>query len=167
MRTDPRPPKRPDLNTALIVEAYKAGKSATALARRYKASVWSIISRLQKAGIEVRSSKEQNGHYLTVPEDKYHEFLGLLDGLLLGDASISKMGSLKLTQANVRYGWLTYVAAQLLEFGVRSKIVPVNRIPRPSYIEGHLLVSQESSVLVTPNYDCFKKQRTRWYPEGV
>ena len=155
------------MDTAAIIDAYKAGASASSLARLHRASVWSVINRLQKAGIPVRSSKEQVEKHLDIREDQITEFTGLLDGLLLGDASITRYGYLSLRQTDARRGWLEHVAKHLAVFGVSSKIVS-NKLPnRAQYIDGHRINTKENSLLYTPCYVELKTQRSRWYPDGV
>ncbi len=167
MRSDPRPDRRPDLDTASIIDAYKAGASANSLARLHRTSVWSIINRLQKAGIRVRSSKEQVEKRLNIREEQVREFTGLLDGLLLGDASITRYGYLSLPQTDARRGWLEHTAEQLAVFDVQSKIVSKKLPGRVQYIDGHRVNAKESSVLYTPCYVELMTQRARWYPNGA
>lgn len=167
MRSDPRPDRRPDLDTAAIIDAYKAGASAHSLARLHRASVWSIINRLQKAGICVRSSKKQVEKHLDIRAEQATEFTGLIDGLLLGDASITRYGYLSLPQTDARRGWLEHAAERLAVFGVHSRIVSKKLPDRVSYIDGHRVNAKESSFLYTPCYVELKAQRMRWYPDGV
>lgn len=166
MRSDPRPDRRPDLDTGAIIEAYESGTSAASLSRQHHASLWSILNRLKKAGVKVRSSNEQNEKRLDLPKGRLAEFIGLVDGLILGDGSISARGSFSLEQVDTRRGWLEHVATQLTELGVDSRIIPRAAPRKLSYIDGRQINVHASSVLYTPCYAELKVQRARWYPNG-
>lgn len=154
------------LNLSELVSAYRTGESASSLARRYGVSVWSIITRLRQAGVEIRSAKKQNEKRLGMPdEDTPFTFSEVVDGVLLGDGQIDPKGILHIDQSIVRAGWLGQVQQQLQRLGGDAKILPVE--PRTRVIEGREVHSQEGRHLYTPAYVEMQEQRRRWYPSKV
>ncbi len=156
--------QRPDLDTELIIADYLAGESAASLARKHSANIWSILNRLRKAGIRIRSNKEQNEKRLNLSNEQSNEFIGLVDGLLLGDAWIDRKGCLRLEQSKRRLGWLDDVSNRLSEIGAQSRIIPIP--PRERFLEGRTIKSKGGGLLYTPAYVELQKQRKRWYPKG-
>lgn len=148
-----------------LVEIYKAGKSASSIAKELKCSVWTIISRLQKLNITVRSNKQQNEKPLNLNKEQTLEFKSLVDGLLLGDGSIDKKGLLRLEQTEIRLDWLKEVKQKLLKFGALCNIIPIP--PKKRTIENRIVQSKNSSLLYTPAYVELQTQRLRWYPKGL
>jgi hypothetical protein len=86
-----------NLDVTTIVEAYRNGESASSIARRSQVSVWSVITRLRKAGIDIRANQQERRLDLT--PGPFKEFRALVDGLLLGDGSIGRKGELRLHEA--------------------------------------------------------------------
>ena len=127
-------------------------------------SVWSIITRLNSAGVHVRSNKEQNEKKLNLTEDQKPLFMGIVDGLLLGDGQIDRKGLLRLEQSNLRYCWLDVVTDQLSTIGGTSHIIPIP--PRIKIIEGRKVYKKPGSLLYTPAYVELQEQRKRWYPDA-
>ena len=156
---------RPDLDTDAIIADYVAGASASSLSRKYKANIWSILDRLRKASIRIRSNKEQNEKRLDLSSQKHSRLVEIVDGLLLGDGSIDPKGSLRLEQAHVRKGWLEDLSKKLDEIGVEWRIVPIYK--RTRVLDGRVLRSGGGSLLYTPCYVEIQEQRSRWYPRGV
>ena len=156
---------REDLNSDALVRAYEAGESAASLARRYKANIWTILSRLREAGVHIRTRVEQNERRLNLGVYARAALRILVDGLLLGDGSIDEDGSLRLEQAKARRGWLTQVKGELAVLGGACRIIP--RPPRVRVIEGRKIKGGGGHLLYTPAYVELKKERQRWYPRGV
>lgn len=92
-------------------------------------------------------------------------FIEIVDGLLLGDGTITKQGSLRVDQSYVRVGWLKAIQADLAAIGVSSVIDPVRRAARLRS-DGRLLPAYNGSLLRVPAYAESKIQRRRWYPRG-
>lgn len=145
-----------------LVVAYEAGRSASDLARQHGVSVWTVLSRLRKAGVAVR--RNQNERRLDLAPDQHSAFLCLVDGLLLGDGWIDPKGSLRLEQCRRRKGWIDQVRAQLSELGAECKIIPIP--PRTREIQGRTVRSGGGHLLYTPCYVETQAQRLRWYPDG-
>lgn len=156
---------REDLDDPALLGEYQRGVSAAALARKYKANIWSVLARIRAAGIKVRSNKAQNEKRLSLNKDQRRLFLALVDGILLGDGSIDPKGCLRLEQAKRRRGWLDQVVALLSELGAASKLIRIP--PRTRMLEGRALRSKGGHLLYTPCYVEFQEQRKRWYPKGL
>jgi LAGLIDADG DNA endonuclease family protein len=154
-----------DLDVTALVEAYKAGTSAAALARQCQASVWSILDRLRKAGVTIRSNKEQNEKRLNLSKTQTPAFVGIVDGLLLGDGSIDPKGCLRLEQAKIRLGWLKEVAVRFSTVKVDSRIIPI--LPRECSIGVRKIRFKGGGLLYTPTYVEMQQHRLRWYPKGI
>lgn len=153
------------INTDSLVEAYAAGESASALARRCGVSVWKILNDLRKCGVQIRSIKEQNERHRGTPRTEAFTFRDLIDGLLLGDGYIDKKGLLHLEQTSVRLGWVEQVQHLLHEVGADSKIIPVQ--PRTKVYKGREIRGNGGNVLYTPAYVELQAERARWYPQGL
>lgn len=152
---------RPDLDRAPLVAEYLAGCSANSLTRKYSANIWSILTRLRKAGVRIRSSKEQNERRLNLSSTDRERLVEIVDGLLLGDGTLDPKGSLRLEQARVRKGWIDQVEAELRSIGVSCRVVPIP--PRTRFLEGRRIRSMGGHLLYTPCYVELKPQRARWY----
>lgn len=156
---------RVDINIQDLLNKYKSGLSASFLSKHYGVSVWSIITRINAAGVHVRSNKEQNEKRLNFTKDQKPIFMGIVDGLLLGDGQIDKKGLLRLEQSNKRHCWLEDVNNKIISLGGYSKIITIP--PRIMVIEGRSVFKKEGSLLYTPAYVEIQEQRKRWYPEGI
>ena len=165
--TDKRHDKwgRTDLNIPVLVEAYKDGTSAASLARQYQANIWTILERLRKAGVSIRSNKEQNEKHLKLPTSKITEFVGIVDGLLLGDGSIDPRGCLRLGQGELRQGWLKELAVRFAAVQVASRIVQIT--PHEGVIGERTARYKGGGLLYTPAYVEMQQHRLRWYPKGI
>ena len=161
--------RRPDLQvaSAAILDSYKAGASASALARQHHTDTGTIVDIIKRAGVGIRTSKEQVEKHLFIRSEMVEEFTGLMDGLLLGDGSISPFGQFRLSQTDARRAWLDIVAARLAGFGVSSRIVPHGKARRVRLKDERLINPKNSSVLYTPCYREIKDLRARWYPNGI
>lgn len=161
--------RRPDLQVAstAIVDSYKAGASASSLARQHHTDAGTIVDIIKKAGIGIRTSKEQVEKRLCIRPEMIEEFTGLMDGLLLGDGFISPFGQFRLSQTDARRAWLDIVAERLAGFGISSRIVPHGKARRVQLKDGNFINPKDSSVLYTPCYLEMKALRTRWYPDGI
>jgi Mor family transcriptional regulator len=158
---------RPDLDAALpdIIDEYESGSSAASLAKEYQANIWSILKRLRDAGVSIRSNKEQNEKRLNLTPGQNEKFVSIVDGLLLGDGSISRRGILRLEQSKKRLGWLEHVAFSLSSIGSESKLTPLP--PQEVTIEDRMVRYKGGGLVYTPCYVECQEQRKRWYPEGT
>jgi len=150
------------LDTDELANDYNEGEGASSLARRHGVSVWSIITRLRKAGVEIRAN--QNERRLG-PSSVGFSFQELVDGLMLGDGSIDPKGLLRLEQCQDRITWLDQVRDLLQQVGSECRIVPIP--PRERLLEGRVVKSKGGGLLYTPAYVEMQEQRCRWYPQGV
>ena len=144
-----------------LVDAYTAGEGASSIARRCGVSVWSVITRLRKAGVEIRTN--QNERRMGNPTSTL-TFLEVVDGVLLGDGSIDNKNIFHMSQTESRVGWIRLIADHLQQVGSESKTFSV--APRTRILEGRLIVEKPSVHLYTPAYVEMKAQRERWYPGG-
>jgi LAGLIDADG DNA endonuclease family len=149
----------------MLVKAYEAGESAASLARRFEANIWSILDRLRKAGVCIRTRVEQNARRLELNRKQAAVLRAIVDGLLLGDGSIDADGSLRLEQATVRRGWLKDVAVKLVDLGATSKTIRIP--PRQRVLAGRKIKSDGGYMLYTPCFVELKAERERWYPKGT
>lgn len=156
--------KRNDLDIAAIVSEYQSGASAASIAKKNKTSPWTILSRLRKAGICIRSNKQQNEKRLNLDKDSYYTLIEIIDGILLGDGSLDKRkGFLRIEQASARYGWLYHIKHNLLKLGASSSLTDIT-IKNNKYIDNRRINTGESKVLYTPCYVEIQEQIKRWYP---
>jgi len=152
-----------DIDIQELSNKYKSGLSASSLARHYDVSVWSVITRLRKSGIQIRQN--QNEIFLNLTSDDSEKFREIVDGLLLGDGSIDLHKSfLRLEQCENRYCWIEQVSDALFRLGCDHKILPIPC--RTRYIEGRKIVSKPANLLYTRSYSEIKPQQARWYPGG-
>lgn len=156
---------RDDLSVAALIEAYTAGESAASLARRFDANIWTILDRLRKANVIIRSRVEQNQRRLDLLPAQAQELRAIVDGLMLGDGSIDPKGLLRLEQAKVRHGWILAVAKRLTALGASSKIIPIP--PRTRRMADREIRSSGGHLLYTPAYMELQSERRRWYPKGL
>lgn len=152
------------VNSALVVSAYAAGESASALARTHGISIWAVLKRVRDAGVPVRTVKEQCEKHRGPPATDAYTFGEIVDGLLLGDAYIDRQGLIHLEQSDMRFGWIEQIASLLRDVGAESKIIPIP--PKTRFIEGREVHSHAAHVLYTPAYVELQAERKRWYPEG-
>lgn len=150
------------LSPSELVESYLNGESASSIARRHSVSVWSIITRLRKSGVEIRTN--QNERRLGEAKTTEYSFLEVVDGILLGDGQIDRKNTLHLEQAHRREGWLLDLKGRFPLVGGSVKIIPVKS--RTRIIEGRELYYGGGFQLYTPAYVELKEQRSRWYPRN-
>jgi Mor family transcriptional regulator len=156
---------RNDLDVHDLIRAYKAGESASSLARRFKANLSTILDRLRKARVRIRTRAEQKERRLNLDSTQTKKLRTIVDGLLLGDGSIDPRGSLHIGQAPIRQGWLKEIAERLAALGATSKIVSMQ--PRDGVIRGRKIRSSGGYRLYMPAYIELKAERARWYPKGT
>lgn len=156
---------RTALDVTALVEAYKAGTSATALARQYQVSIWLILDRLRKTEVPIRSNKEQNERRLNLSTSQTAAFVGIVDGLLLGDGSIDSRGCLRLDQAKIRQGWLSDLTVRFAVLRTASRTIPIK--PHDCKVNGRKTRFKGGWALYTPAYVEMQQQRLRWYPKGI
>jgi hypothetical protein len=153
------------LNMVRLVAEYATGASAKTLATRYHVGRSTILDRLHEAGAPVRRTTEWEEKSIGIAARDVEGFLALIDGVLLGDACVSKRGSLRIEQSAIRLGWLKDVQDALACLGAASKIMRIRRAPRA--IKGRAIPAWRGYMLYTPSYAELKEQRARWYPNGT
>ncbi len=144
-----------------LVTSYLLGESASSLSKRFGVSVWTIIDRLRRLDIEVRSAKEQNRRFIGEVTTDDFTLREMVDGIILGDGYIDPKGILHLEQAVVRQSWVENVQCLLRAVGCESKIIPVPA--RTRQIEGRTIIGQPGVVLYTPSYVEMQAERQRWF----
>jgi hypothetical protein len=153
------------LDEIALVQAYESGRSALQLSVEYKCSLNTVLRRLRANGLHIRpATKRRPLKSLGLSAYQLEQLLVIVDGLLLGDGSISLTGSLMLSQCVKHYDWLLQVQGLLLAVGVPSRIIPFSPNKRQSFINGRELRSKGGFMLYTPWVVEFKEQRRRWYP---
>ena len=158
------------LSTKSLIKAYKSGISAYRLAKDNGCSIWAIITRLRKAGVEIRPDGTPKS--LTMTSAQKQVFDSLNAGLLLGDASINGNSTtrrekcfLRIEQSNRRLGWLEQICNIYINLGVHVNIIPVKPKAKPASIEGREIKAGPSSLLYTGVSDEFRELRRVWYPK--
>lgn len=94
------------------------------------------------------------------------KLIELVDGLLLGDASIARQGYLVMDQMDRRLSWLYQVQKILTDQGVRSRVAPVLK-ERVIHFANGAAIGKPASRITTSTTNFMKTQRARWYPLGT
>jgi len=151
------------LNSSDLVEAYRSGTSAYRLAKNAGVSIWAILKRLREAGVTIRPDGVRKTLDLT--SEGSQVFRELVDGLLLGDGSISRnKPSLRIEQSLVREGWLDDLQRRFSELGVKTGSTSIPQ--RTKIIEGRSVMKSPSRVMYLPLCDDVRAERSRWYPRN-
>lgn len=151
-----------------VVDRYVAGESAASLARAFSVNIWTILNRLRRNGVTIRSPATQNARFLgdtgvRVDRLKVEEVLA---GVLLGDGYLNPKGSLFLEQSVRRFGWLLKLQRDLDRIGCESRLIPLPAKTKWLSAEQRFIYGKEGALLYTPCYQEFKEQRKRWYPDA-
>lgn len=113
----------------------------------------------------VRTRISLTAHQLALAPSRARRLRAIVDGLLLGDGSMSTSGVLCISQARVRKGWLSDIKQKLAAVGVCAKISKYSA--KNSVIAGRPVRSSGGYTLRTLTYVEFKSERRRWYPAGI
>ncbi len=157
------------LKTESLVAAYRSGVSAYRMAKEHGCSLWSVITRLNAAGVKMRPGGVPK--VLTLSPGRQSLFNSLNSGLLLGDASVNGNGKkeskcfLRMEQSDVRLGWLHQVSGEYVNLGVHVNIIPVKKKDKPATIDGRIINQGPSSLLYTGVSEEFRQLRAEWYPK--
>ena len=155
------------LDPTELANAYEAGTSAAKLARSHGVSVWSVITRLRRAGVEVRTPTAQNERRLGASLSQELSYRDIVDGLLLGDGSIGWKNNLRLQQSDKRFGWLLQVQEHLRLVGATCSLLPRPPQSRVLRSERRVISGGPSHLLYTPAYVENQSEKARWYPADV
>ena len=158
---------RTDIDVQTVISEYVEGKSASQLARDFDCSIWSIINRLKKAGVIIRTKTQNEVRIPNLTEHKKRLLTEIVDGLMLGDGSMDRKGFLRLEQTITHQGWVQQLQRELLSLGVDAKISNQKARTSGKKIEGRIINCSPSVLLYTRSYKFMKEQRQRWYPDGV
>jgi hypothetical protein len=148
---------RPRLPTedVRLVSLYESGWSESRLAREFGLARSTVHRRLLDGCDVVRSSTESRDLLNHKTFDASEPFIELVDGLLLGDASIEQWanseGRMEITQRRACVDWLYDIQSRLATFGVESRVDDRG-------LRGF--------QLRTKKYVPFTELRQRWYPKG-
>jgi hypothetical protein len=157
-----------NVDTQALVIGYESGLSAQQLATRHHCSINTVLRRLVRAGVKVRSPRESHPVYrLNLPPEKRQQLREIVDGILLGDGYLAPDGCLYLGQCVRRQGWLQQVQSMLSDISVPSRVIRVKDRKEPPIWEGRLIKGKGSHLLYTKRAAEFREERTRWYLEGV
>ena len=147
---------RQQLNEASLVSEYIAGRSESWLSAHFKVSRSSVHRRLVSAGVPLRGVVEASNLLRFKIFTESEEVLELLDGLLLGDASVgdhqASEARLEVSQRRDRRAWLDLIEAVLRKYGIESSVRDRKK---------------RGFQLRTLKYVSFTKQRHRWYPRNT
>lgn len=157
--------KRKALDLPTLVRAYQAGSSALRLAAVLGVSLNTVLRRLREKGVVIRQTERQPYKRLGLTPVSEGILREVVDGLLLGDGSILKDGSLRLGQCSRRSVWLEDVQRLLSQVPVPSKIVSVRPRRNPGVIQGREIFGGAHKLLYTPQFFELRGHRSRWYAE--
>jgi hypothetical protein len=147
-----------------IVSAYIGGHSALSIAETFDLSLHLVLDRLRKAKVRIRRTNREPVPALNLGATQHERLVEIIDGLLLGDGSISQPGVLRLGQSIIHEEWVRQVQVWLKQTGVDARIG--NQPARVCKIGEHLAVGKGSVFVYTRVFAEFKQQRARWYPVG-
>jgi hypothetical protein len=158
------------LSTKSLAKSYQSGVSAYRLAKDNGCSIWAVITRLRKAGVEIRPDGTPKSLRMTPIQKQVFDSLNA--GLLLGDASINGNSTtrrekcfLRMGQSDRRLGWLEQVCNVYAGLGVHVNIIPVKLKVKLAFIEGRKIKTGPASLLYTGVSDEFRELRRIWYPK--
>lgn len=147
-----------------MVSAYRAGQSALSVAREHDLSLGVVLHRLRAVGVSIRRRNRVPPRALGLAGRAAEIFHEIVDGLLLGDGTISASGVLRVDQARRRQVWVREVAEMLRAVGVPCR--ESTFCTRGSYIGSRQIPPSELVFTYTPAVVETKAQRQRWYREG-
>jgi hypothetical protein len=149
-----------------LVEGYSKGLSSTVLAKRLGVGRSTVLNVLRSLGVVVRRPSEWEEKRIGLGESDNQAFVEILDGLMLGDGSISQQNVLSVEQSCVRVGWLNDLQQYLATLGIKSTLDEIVR-PERYRKDGRRLPSYKGFRLRSPAYVELRTQRDRWYPSGL
>lgn len=151
-----------------ISSRYLNGESESSLSVAFGVAVSTIHRRLVSYKVSLRNPVQAKALRTRRTFDSTQEFLGLLDGLVLGDAWIevdgSSEGRLGIEQRGDRGSWFDLLTTEFEAFGVSSTKAPIKG--RVGQINGKKFVGRDALSFRTGKYKPFTNQRERWYPLG-
>lgn len=148
-----------------MVDAYKSGASALSLARRHRCSIQTVLRRLTERGVDIRRTGREPAVRLGLTQGRREYLAEVIDGLMLGDGSMDKQGSLRLSQTSRRAEWVYEISSKLSWLGIYNKVIDVPK-SKGAAIGGRIVHGGPSKMLYTLICDEFKRERMRWYPDG-
>lgn len=148
-----------------LVSLYKNGLSTLVIGKRFGVSYATVGRRLKAAGVPLRPAQRTLPGVLNLSKKKHEAFVELIDGLLLGDGSLTPNGYLMVGQTDRRVGWLHQIVKELRRFGCAAD-VRSHDVEKDIWIRGKKYRAKSSSILSTPVYEELKVQRARWYTSG-
>lgn len=154
----PNPLGRPRraLDDAWIASVFLSGASEVVIAKHLGVQRGSIHRRLVSSGVPLRSAVEASDLRRFREFEETPKALTLIDGLLLGDASIEccmhSESRLELTQRRGCVAWLRRVAREFCQLGIETVLTDRG---------------ERGFQLRTGKYATFTRQRRRWYPHGI
>lgn len=144
------------LDSVAIETAYALGKSEAAIARELGIGRSTVHRRLVGQGVPLRDAVEASDLRRKRTVTLTEETRELIDGLLLGDASVgdhrNSEARLELTQRRTCADWVANVATRLESAGFDTRITDRG-------VRG--------LQLRTGKYATLTIERRRWYPDGI
>lgn len=160
----PREPYRIKLPENQIVEDYKAGNSINILAIKYNVD-WHTIERALKEN-NISTRPLQNKLELSLKGKE------IIDGLLLGDASVCKSKTrpgrspkFMISQTLKRASWIYKIASDLNIEGLKG--FTYVRQPKACKYKNRIILGKEAHVFESKHYPELSDLRERWYPNGT
>jgi len=141
---------------------YAKGTSASQIAVRRGVRLNTILRRLREIQFEIRPPGTRPPIVLNLS----HRFHEIVDGLMLGDGSINKDGSIRLTQCATHQEWVLEVRSLLILAGLQSDVIPVRPKSTKSKSLGRTICSSGGLTLYSQICKQTKQERLRWYPRG-
>lgn len=141
---------------------YKNGASLTAIAAQFDVSPGTVANHLRRLSIPLRRrgavQYQKNTIKLTVRQKR--SLRELVDGLLLGDGSAAPsrgLGCLRLTQNEIRVGWVQQIRARLTALGITS------RVGRTASYDARTKKTYLGVYVESLRYACIEDCTARWY----
>ncbi len=144
------------------VQAYANGTSASRIAEQRGISLNTTLRHLRSAQQSIRPA----GVRPAVDLDLTPRFHEITDGLMLGDGSINKAGSVRLTQCIAHRQWVFEVKSMLRMSGLDCGITPLPPKSTKSKTFGRTVHSNGGLMLYSQICRQTKQERSRWYPHG-
>lgn len=149
-----------------IAKEYKSGKSMSFLSSLYGISRYKVKNLLLNNNVKIRNRKDSIGLALNkcfVPNEQVIE---MIDGLLLGDGTISKDGRLSIRQKIDNKEWIDQISSFLNNSNIENRITEITAKGHYKK-DGSYIKDSKQSQCRTLNYLNFKEERERWYPNGI
>ena len=149
-----------------IIKGYKSGKSMSFLSGLHGITRYKIKNLLLSNSVKIRNRKDSIGLALNKHFMSNEKIIEMIDGLLLGDGTISKNGRLSIRQKIANKEWIDQISSFLNKNNIENRITEI--ISKGHYKKDSSYIKEsKQSQCRTLNYLNFKEERERWYPNGI